>query len=100
MEDEPMARSQNNTGTHPRYATKEAIEYCRSSRRSLERRLAEGKLTLYKNGFRVLFDLNGIEFLLPAVSVPDPRVRGRCQARLECPVIRCLTDARSTTPCS
>ena len=42
----------------------EAVEYCRSSRRSLERRMAEGKLTRYKNGFRVLVDLNEIDSLL------------------------------------
>lgn len=60
-----MARTQNSTAPHPRYATlPEAIEYCRSSRRSLERRLAEGKLTRYKNGYRVLVDLNEIDSLL------------------------------------
>ncbi|HMQ64963.1 MAG TPA: DNA-binding protein [Arachnia sp.] len=61
-----MARAQaTDTKTHPRYATlSEAVEYCRSSRRSLERRIAEGKLTRYKNGFRVLVDLNEIDSLL------------------------------------
>lgn len=49
----------------PRYATlPEAVEYCRSSRRSLERRIAEGKLTRFRNGFRVLVDLNEIDALL------------------------------------
>lgn len=49
----------------PRYATlPEAMEYCRSSRSSLERRLAEGRLTRYKNGYRVLVDLNEIDALL------------------------------------
>ncbi len=60
-----MARSPNTTAPQPRYATlAEAIEYCRSSRRSLERRLAEGKLTRYKNGYRVIVDLNEIDSLL------------------------------------
>ena len=61
-----MARAQaTDTKTHPRYATlSEAVEYCRSSRRSLERHIAEGKLTRYKNGFRVLVDLNEIDSLL------------------------------------
>lgn len=49
----------------PRYATlPEAIAYCRSSRRSLERRIAEGKLTRFQNGFRVLVDLNEIDAML------------------------------------
>ena len=49
----------------PRYATlPDAIEYCRSSRRSLERRIAEGKLTRFQNGFRVLVDLNEIDAML------------------------------------
>ena len=60
-----MASTRTSTRTHPRYATlPEAVEYCRSSRRSLERRLAEGKLTRFKNGFRVLVDLNEIDSLL------------------------------------
>jgi hypothetical protein len=60
-----MVRPQTTTKLHPRYATlPEAVEYCRSSRRSLERRMAEGKLTRYKNGFRVLVDLNEIDSLL------------------------------------
>ena len=60
-----MASTRTSTRPHPRYATlPEAVEYCRSSRRSLERRMAEGKLTRYKNGFRVLVDLNEIDSLL------------------------------------
>ena len=60
-----MASTRTSTRTHPRYATlPEAVEYCRSSRRSLERRIAEGKLTRFKNGFRVLVDLNEIDSLL------------------------------------
>jgi len=60
-----MASTRTFTKPHPRYATLlEAVEYCRSSRRSLERRMAEGKLTRYKNGFRVLVDLNEIDLLL------------------------------------
>ncbi|SHI99178.1 hypothetical protein SAMN02745244_01489 [Tessaracoccus bendigoensis DSM 12906] len=53
------------TRTHPRYATlPQSAEYCRSSRRSLERRISEGKLTRYKNGFRVLVDLDEVDALL------------------------------------
>ena len=60
-----MASTRTSTRPHPRYATlPEAVEYCRSSRRSLERRMAEGKLTRYKNGFRVLVDLDEIDSLL------------------------------------
>lgn len=60
-----MASTRRLTTSHPRYATlSEAIEYCRSSRRSLERRLAEGKLTQFKNGYRVLVNLNEIDLLL------------------------------------
>lgn len=60
-----MSRLQTTTTPHPRYATlAEAVEYCRSSRRSLERRISEGKLTRYKNGFRVLVDLNEIDAML------------------------------------
>ena len=59
-----MPRTETTT-KHPRYATlHEAAEYCRSSRRSLERRMAEGKLTRFRNGFRVLVDLNEIDALL------------------------------------
>ncbi|MGO1385432.1 MAG: DNA-binding protein [Arachnia sp.] len=55
----------NQTRLLPRYATlPEAIVYCRSSRRSLERRIAEGKLTRFQNGFRVLVDLNEIDAML------------------------------------
>lgn len=60
-----MASIRTSTKARPRYATlPEAVEYCRSSRRSLERRMSEGKLTRYKNGFRVLVDLNEIDSLL------------------------------------
>ncbi len=60
-----MASTRTFTKPHPRYATlPEAAEYCRSSRRSLERRIAEGKLTRFKNGFRVIVDLNEIDSLL------------------------------------
>jgi len=62
-----MTRTSTRTPTNllPRYATlPEAIEYCRSSRRSLERRIAEGKLTRFQNGFRVLVDLNEIDAML------------------------------------
>ena len=60
-----MTSTRESTRQNPRYATLvEAVEYCRSSRRSLERRIAEGKLTRYKNGFRVLVDLNEIDSLL------------------------------------
>lgn len=60
-----MASTRTSTKAPPRYATlPEAVEYCRSSRRSLERRMAEGKLTRYRNGFRVLVDLNEIDSLL------------------------------------
>lgn len=60
-----MTRTKVGTGERPRYATlPEAVEYCRSSRRSLERRIAEGKLTRFRNGFRVLVDLNEIDSLL------------------------------------
>lgn len=60
-----MNRTQASATSHPRYATLlEAAEYCRSSRRSLERRIVEGKLTRYKNGFRVIVDLNEIDALL------------------------------------
>lgn len=59
-----MAR-QPATTVYPRYATlPEAVEYCRSSRRSLERRISEGKLTRFNNGSRVLVDLNEIDALL------------------------------------
>lgn len=59
----------------PRYATLlEAAEYCRSSRRSLERRIAEGKLTRLRNGFRVLVDLNEVDALLRGEPFPG-RVR-------------------------
>lgn len=51
--------------SHPRYATiPEAVEYCRSSRRSLERRIAEGRLTRFKNGCSVLVDLNEVDAML------------------------------------
>lgn len=41
-----MVRAQTSTKPHPRYATlPEPVDYCRSSRRSLELRMAEGKLT-------------------------------------------------------
>lgn len=60
-----MTRTQTATLPHPRYATlPEAMEYCRSSRRSLERRIAEGKLTRFQNGFRVLVDLNEVDAML------------------------------------
>lgn len=60
-----VARPRVGAADHPRYATlPEAVEYCRSSRRSLERRIAEGQLTRFKNGFRVLVDLNEIDSLL------------------------------------
>ncbi|MGO1385337.1 MAG: hypothetical protein ACTHU1_11210 [Arachnia sp.] len=60
-----MASTRTSARPHPRYATlPQAVEYCRSSRRSLERRMAEGKLTRFKNGFRVPVDLNEIDSLL------------------------------------
>lgn len=60
-----MASIKSSPKQTPRYATlPEAVEYCRSSRRSLERRIAEGKLTRFRNGFRVLVDLNEIDALL------------------------------------
>ena len=60
-----MTSTRTSARPHPRYATlPEAVEYCKSSRRSLERRMAEGKLTRFKNGFRVLVDLNEIDSLL------------------------------------
>ena len=59
-----MSSTRTSARPHPRYATlPDAVEYCRSSRRSLERRISEGKLTRYKNGFRVLVDLNEIDSL-------------------------------------
>lgn len=69
-----MAHTRVGSAEHPRYATlPEAVEYCRSSRRSLERRIAEGRLTRFKNGFRVLVDLNEIDSLLRG----ERRSRGR-----------------------
>ncbi len=60
-----MARAPRGSSLPPRYATlPEAVEYCRSSRRTLERRLSEGKLTRFNNGARVLVDLNEIDALL------------------------------------
>lgn len=60
-----MVPTRTSLRPQPRYATlTEAVDYCRSSRRSLERRIAEGKLTRYKNGFRVIVDLNEIDSLL------------------------------------
>lgn len=68
-----MSTARTTTRSIPRYATlKEAIEYCRSSRRSLERRIAEGKLTRYQNGFRVLVDLNEIYLMLRRETLRDP----------------------------
>lgn len=60
-----MTRTQTAPMPRPRYATlPEAMDYCRSSRRSLERRIAEGKLTRFQNGFRVLVDLNEVDAML------------------------------------
>lgn len=60
-----MARKPPSAKLPPRYATlEEAISYCRSSRRTMERRLAEGKLTRFKNGARVLVDLNEVDAFL------------------------------------
>lgn len=60
-----MSTNTRFTTQRPRYATlAEAAEYCRSTRRSLERRIAEGKLTRFRNGFRVLVDLNEIDAML------------------------------------
>lgn len=60
-----MARGSRSSSLPPRYATlPEAVEYCRSSRRTLERRLSEGKLTRFNNGARVLLDLNEVDALL------------------------------------
>ncbi len=60
-----MPRAPRSASLPPRYATlSEAVEYCRSSRRTLERRLSEGKLTRFNNGARVLLDLNETDALL------------------------------------
>lgn len=60
-----MTANSASTAQRPRYATlREAAEYCRSTRRTLERRIAEGKLTRFRNGFRVLVDLNEIDAML------------------------------------
>lgn len=60
-----MPRAPRSSSLPPRYATlSEAVEYCRSSRRTLERRLSEGKLTRFNNGARVLLDLNETDALL------------------------------------
>ncbi len=60
-----MTANSASTPQRPRYATlRETAEYCRSTRRTLERRIAEGKLTRFRNGFRVLVDLNEIDAML------------------------------------